>query len=135
MSELTLYRKQFYDTATVGVLYIDGRPFCHTLEPTTRNITCARDKIAGKTAIPLGCYKYITTYSPTFHRLLPLLLDVPYFDGIRIHSGNSAEDTKGCVIVGRLREQKDYLYESRVTLAMLLSNITPSGTIRIIKAS
>lgn len=57
-------------------------------------------KVFGKTAIPEGTYRVVVTHSPRFKRELPLLLDVPYFVGIRIHRGNSAEHSSGCVLVG-----------------------------------
>lgn len=80
---------------TIGKLYIDGQYFCDTLEDTVRE-----KKIAGKTAIPAGTYQVIVNRSPKFKRDLPLLLDVPNFERIRIHRGNTAKDTSGCILVG-----------------------------------
>ena len=80
---------------TIGKLYIDGQYFCDTLEDTVRE-----KKIAGKTAIPEGTYQVIVNRSPKFKRDLPLLLDVPNFEGIRIHRGNTVKDTSGCILVG-----------------------------------
>ena len=80
---------------TIGRLYIDEKFFCHTLEDAVREET-----IAGKTAIPEGTYQVIVNRSPKFKRDLPLLLDVPNFEGIRIHRGNTAKDTSGCILVG-----------------------------------
>ena len=79
----------------IGRLYIDEKFFCHTLEDAVRE-----EKIAGKTAIPEGSYQVIVNRSPKFKRDLPLLLDVPNFEGIRIHRGNTAKDTSGCILVG-----------------------------------
>lgn len=92
---LTLKRVYPTDDYTIGELYIEGEYFCDTLEDTVRE-----KKIAGKTAIPYGKYEVIVNRSPRFKRELPLLLDVPNFTGIRIHRGNDAEDTSGCILVG-----------------------------------
>lgn len=92
---LTLKRVYPTDDYTIGELYIEGEYFCDTLEDTVRE-----KKIAGKTAIPYGKYEVIVNRSPRFKRELPLLLDVPNFTGIRIHRGNTAEDTSGCILVG-----------------------------------
>lgn len=81
---------------TIGKLYIDGAYFCDTLEDTVRT----GEKIAGKTAIPAGTYKVKITWSPRFKRYLPEILNVPNFSGVRIHAGNSALDTEGCVLLG-----------------------------------
>ena len=74
---------------TIGRLYIDGQYFCDTLEDAVRE-----KKIAGKTAIPEGTYEVIVNRSPKFKRDLPLLIDVPNFEGIRIHRGNTNEKMK-----------------------------------------
>ena len=80
---------------TIGRLYIDGQYFCDTLEDAVRE-----EKIVGKTAILAGTYQVIVNRSPKFKRDLPLLLGVPNFEGIRIHRGNTAKDTSGCILVG-----------------------------------
>lgn len=83
------------ETYTVGKLYIDGKYFCDTLEDKVREV-----KIKNETAIPAGTYKVIVNMSPRFKRLLPRLLDVPGFEGILIHRGNTDKDTSGCILVG-----------------------------------
>lgn len=75
---------------TVGRLYINGKFFWNTLEDKVRNLPKEK-KVARKTAIPAGTYKIIYNWSPKFGRNLPRLLYVPYFDGILIHPGNTAE--------------------------------------------
>lgn len=89
--------------ATVGTLYIDGVQFCYTLEDCVRENGKSVNswKIAGKTAIPTGAYNVIVTPSQRFKRDLPLLENVPGFSGIRIHPGNTAADTEGCILVGK----------------------------------
>ena len=96
-----LYLKPDY---TIGKLYIDGKYFCDTLEDQVRDLAKER-KIPGRTAIPAGVYEVIVNISPRFRRKLPRLLDVPGFDGILIHRGNTAEDTSGCILVGENRER------------------------------
>lgn len=119
------------DKYTIGHLYIDGNYYCDTLEDTDRGLTddvseeeIKRIKIYGKTAIPTGRYKIEVTYSPKFKRYLPILLNVRGFSGIRIHSGNTAEDTLGCLLVG-FNKEKGKVLNSRVTsdkLTALLRN-------------
>ena len=95
--EFNLNLKRTYpkENYTIGELYIEGEYFCDTLEDTVRD-----EKIAGQTAIPYGKYEIIVNRSPRFKRDLPLLLEVPNFEGIRIHRGNTAKDTSGCILVG-----------------------------------
>lgn len=109
------------DKYTIGHLYIDGDYYCDTLEDTDRGLSSdmseeeiKRIKVYGRTAIPKGTYKVEVTYSPKFKRHLPLLIDVKGFSGIRIHSGNSAEDTLGCLLVG-YNKVKGQVINSRVT--------------------
>lgn len=90
------------NTYTIGRLEVDGKYFCDTLEPTWRNLGPGRPgrKVKGRTAIPEGRYPVVITWSPKFEQWLPLLLHVPMFEGIRIHAGNTAADTAGCILPG-----------------------------------
>lgn len=110
---LTLTRTVFYEDCIVGSLAVDGRPKCFTLEDVERET-----KIPGKTAIPRGFYKVILDYSVRFRRLMPHILDVPNFEGVRIHAGNTAADTEGCILVG-LTKARSFIGESRVAFARL----------------
>ena len=77
---------------------------CDTLEPKWRDYAKGARKIKGKSAIPEGRYPIVITFSPTFKKWLPLLVNVPMFSGIRIHAGNDAvNDTQGCILVGENR--------------------------------
>ncbi len=87
------------DTYTIGKMAIDGKDFCSTLEDKVRDLT-KESKVFGKTAIPAGTYRVTMSYSPKFKRIMPLVNNVPQFDAIRIHPGNRAEDTEGCILVG-----------------------------------
>ena len=77
---------------------------CDTLEPTWRDYAHGGRKIKGRSAIPEGRYAVVISYSPKFQQWLPILLGVPNFSGIRIHAGNTAKDTEGCILVGENRE-------------------------------
>ncbi|MEG2150281.1 MAG: DUF5675 family protein [Bacteroidaceae bacterium] len=99
MKRLQLKRVAKKETYTIGKLYVDGKYFCDTIEDKVRDLP-KEAKIAGKTAIPAGTYQIIVNQSPRFKRLLPRLLAVPYFDGVLIHRGNTAEDSSGCIILG-----------------------------------
>ncbi len=120
---LTLQRTERGFLYTMGTLAIDGERFCDTLEPTDRHLTAETmqpgQKVFGRTAIPTGCYTIVLSYSPRFHRTLPLLHGVPCFEGIRIHTGNVSTDTGGCILVGR-RQAPGRIADSRTTLRQLL---------------
>lgn len=98
------------ETYTIGKLYIDGIYFCDTLEDPVRNLDSIDDKIPTKTAIPAGIYKItMDVVSPKYSKRksyawcggrLPRLIDVPFFEGILIHSGNTPDHTAGCILVG-----------------------------------
>src|SRR5688572_32439107 len=107
--ELLLARKWFSPHATVGELFVAGRYQCYSLEDYVRvddPATVADEgvKVYGKTAIPEGRYRLSINYSRRFNMVLPILHDVPGFTGIRIHAGNDADDTEGCILVGRTRK-------------------------------
>lgn len=102
--EIKLIRRCITGAFTEGDLFVDGAFQCYTLEDAFRG---DGEKIAGKTAIPAGRYKVIVNHSNRFNRLMPLLLDVPHFEGIRIHSGNTPEQTDGCILVGEDRTKPD----------------------------
>ena len=105
-----LWKKPAY---TVGRLFVDGKFFCNTLEDTVRDLSNEK-KVYGKTAIPYGEYKVVYNWSPKFGRNLPRLLNVPALEGILIHPGNTADDSAGCILVGRNTEV-GRLTESRYT--------------------
>ena len=138
--ELLLVRTEKLKALTFGELFINGVFFCYTLEDTDRNLKSEQDikiiekiKIKHSTAIPTGKFKVIISYSNRFKQLLPLLLNVKGFLGIRIHSGNIAEHSSGCVLVGSIK-YKNSIGNSRVTMKKLLTKlnrINKSETITI----
>lgn len=105
--EITLKRIAKKDKYTIGKLYINGSYFCDTIEDKDRGLTQSmslsqiqKTKVKDSTAIPTGTYNVLWTYSPRFKKMMPLVDNVPGFSGIRIHSGNTAQDTSGCIIPG-----------------------------------
>lgn len=116
--KLLLERKWPKSTYTIGRLYVDGELFCNTLEDRVADINKNgvfdgdEKKIYSETAIPYGTYKVVYEWSPRFGRNLPRLLNVPSFSGILIHSGNTAKDSSGCILVG-LNKQIGRLERSR----------------------
>ena len=123
--KLKVIRKSFTEEYTIGKLYIDDMYFCDTLEDKVRDLQ-KEQKVFGQTAIPYGKYKFIINYSEHFKRSLPLLLNVPNFEGVRIHAGNFAKDTEGCLLVGE-NKIKGQLVNSKVTFDKLFDILTKSG--------
>lgn len=119
--KLTLKRIALRSTYTIGRLYVDGNYFCDTLEDTVRDLNKngkfdnGEKKVYGKTAIPYGTYEIKWTYSPRFKKYTPQLMNVPSFEGIRIHSGNTSADTEGCLILGE-NKQVGMVLNSRATI-------------------
>jgi len=132
--KLTLYRYQYNTTGDrniIGDLFIDGVFFCHTLEDEKRPEGV---KVYGKTAIDTGIYEVKITYSPTFKRNMPLLLNVPRFSGIRMHGGNDSEDTLGCVLVAFNTDLKRIWGTAEKKLIQRLQQASDKITIEIIDA-
>jgi hypothetical protein len=108
---ITLTRKHFSEKSTVGDLFINDKWFCYTLEDVDRQRQgfetilpwSSSLKIPRETAIPRGEYEIIVNVSNRFKKSMPLLLNVPDFLGVRIHSGNTAEHTEGCILVGKFK--------------------------------
>ena len=107
---LTLKRTTFTKESTIGELSVNGVFECYVLEDVVRSGPPA--KVWGKTAIPAGTYGVIVNMSNRFRRLMPLLLKVPGYEGVRIHSGNTAADTEGCLLLG-LDKKTDFVGRSR----------------------
>lgn len=122
---VTIKRLYKTDNSTIGELFVDGIFECFTLEDKERDI-----KIKGETAIPKGTYKVIINESNRFKRLLPLLIDVPNFEGVRVHSGNSNHDTEGCILVGQTRN-KNYIGQSRKAFEKLFAKMQKAKTITL----
>lgn len=117
--ELKLNRIFLGSSATIGELLVNDKHLCDTLEDRVRP---EGEKVYGKTAIPEGTYEVKLTHSPRFKRILPEILNVPNFSGIRIHTGNSSKDTEGCILVGTWDgEKEDWISDSRTAFEKLMS--------------
>ena len=126
---IELKRIAVKDTYTIGKLYIDGAYFCDTLEDKDRgledNMPIEKIMFLKKshiTAIPTGTYTVILNYSNRFKRIMPLVMNVKGFAGIRIHAGNTSEDTDGCILVGE-NKAKGQVLNSKDTYSRLLARI------------
>lgn len=126
--KLELKRLYFKDTYTIGKLYVNGYYLCDTLEDKHRP---DGEKVYGETCIPVGTYQVIINMSNRFKKLMPLLLNVPGFEGIRIHSGNTSADTSGCILVGQ-NKIKGMLVNSRLEFDKLMNKIQNEKDIEII---
>nr|UWD66253.1 MAG: Protein of unknown function (DUF2778) [Bacteriophage sp.] len=117
--ELTLNRIFLGSSATIGELLINDKHLCDTLEDRVRP---EGEKVYGKTAIPEGTYEVKLTHSPRFKKILPEILNVPNFSGIRIHTGNSSKDTEGCILVGTWDgEKEDWVGSSKIAFDELMT--------------
>ncbi len=123
--KLLLKRIHRTESSTIGELYVDGVFECYTLEDIERDV-----KIKSETAISKGTYKIIVTMSNRFKRLLPLLMNVPDFQGVRIHAGNTNHDTEGCILVGQTRS-KDFIGKSRKAFDILFNKMQKAKSITI----
>lgn len=118
---ITVQRKYYKDTYTIGNVYVDGTFFCNSMEDKDRGLTqdmsvedVKKKKVYGETAIPKGTYTVSYTYSNKFKKMMPLINNVKGFEGIRIHSGNTAKDSLGCILLGENKAVGKVL-NSRVT--------------------
>ena len=118
--KLKLVRGKATAAAVEGKLYVNDVFECYTVEDRPRD-----KKVYGMTGIPTGVYEVVVTMSNRFKKRLPLLIGVPGFEGIRIHSGNSSKDSEGCIIVGSVnnRTDDDWVGASKVAMQRLLPKI------------
>lgn len=108
-----------------GKMYIDNTFECYTLEDTDRKLENGGKKVQNFTCIPRGKYKVTWNHSAHFNKDMPQILDVPQFEGVRIHGGNSDVDTEGCILVGALnvKEDDDWIASSKVAVDKLYPKI------------
>ena len=115
--KLNLKRIHKTNNSTIGELSIDGKFECYVIEDVERET-----KVFGKTAIPKGTYEVVITMSNRFKNPLPLLLNVPNYEGIRIHTGNTALDTEGCLILGQTRSI-DFVGRSKLAMSAFMPKL------------
>ena len=134
---LTLKRIANKKDYCIGKLYINGQYFCDTLEDRDRGLSDSMTeeeikqlKQYGETAIPIGIYTVLLTYSPKYKKVMPLINRVKGYSGIRIHSGNTNKDTLGCVLVGKNRVV-GRLTDSRNTYNALYKRLLQKGSNKI----
>ena len=119
---IRVVREPTKNDTTLGALFIDDHWQCHTLEDIIRPVG---EKIYGETAIPPGRYKLVLSMSNRFKRILPEVLAVPNFTGIRIHAGNTAKDTHGCLLLGQTRNvEARSIGQSKLALEAFMTKIT-----------
>ena len=133
--KVTIERKWKKDTYTIGIVSIDGVQFCNSMEDRDRGLRqdmnigeISRLKVAGTTAIPSGKYKVSMTYSPKYKRIMPQIMNVKGFSGIRIHSGNTAKDSLGCVLLGK-NDKVGWISNSRATCERFEAILKANGGI------
>lgn len=131
MPEFLSLKRAIGQDSTIGELYgPDGAFWCHTLEDVVRNV-----KIPGKTAIPCGEYEVVVSFSPKYQRLMPRLLDVPFYQGILIHPGNTPDHSEGCILVGKLDPSTpNFVGHSRDTfdrIFPLIRKLAEKGELRV----
>jgi len=117
--ELKLTRKWLTPNSTIGELTVDGKFECFMIED---HYPTPWVKTPAKTAIPTGRYQVIVNMSNRFKVEMPLVCNVPQYTGIRIHPGNTAADTEGCLLPGRVR-QTDKVLESKLAYEALFAKI------------
>jgi len=128
---IKIVRNDRNDSRSIGTLTMPMFT-CYTLEDTDRGLKkdmplegIKAIKVQNKTAIPYGTYEVVVSFSNRFQKMLPLLVGVPGFDGIRIHPGNTAADTEGCILVG-LGKSFDSITQSRSAMSRFMTHLMAS---------
>ena len=124
-----LKREIFTELSTIGKLYYNDKFLCYILEDKDRDLKqndsleyIKKIKVNSETCIPYGKYEIQLTFSNRFKKVLPILLNVPGFEGVRIHSGNTNVNTEGCLLPGK-SFSKDFVGNSRQAFLELFNLI------------
>lgn len=108
---LKLIRSVFTPACTLGKLYLNDTFYAYTCEDTVRDLSGGcKNKVKNETAIDYGTYEVVLSFSNHFQKYLPLLLNVKCFEGIRIHGGNTATDSEGCILIGAEGDMKSKIW-------------------------
>src|SRR5260221_4605314 len=120
--QLKLIRSVFTNESTFGKLFLNDQFYAYTCEDTVRHLNgdCNK-KVQNKTAIDAGTYEVILSFSNHFQKYLPLLLNVKCFEGIRLHGGNTAEDSEGCILIGSEGDMKTKIWNCASKVASLVA--------------
>lgn len=138
--KITVVRKIFNECDTIGDLYVSYPEtpntlefVCNTLEDKVRNKKGTKKedfkKVYGETAIPYGTYRVIISHSNAFNKKLPEILNVPLYEGIRIHTGNHKDDTFGCLLLGdspKISQTKSWIYNSKKNYDKFIKILEPA---------
>lgn len=126
---ITLIRDEKYSTCTMGKLYLNDSYFCDTLEDIDRGLydtmsleEIKSKKVYGETAIPYGKYKVVIDYSNKYKKMMPHILNVKGFEGIRMHNGSFNADTYGCPLLGR-KVKENFINQSRDTFKLFMDKL------------
>lgn len=125
IDECLLLRDKSTDDFTLGQFYFTNKPLGYTCEDRDRFLERDGVKVPKQTAIPRGYYRLTVTFSNRFQKELPLVVDVPQFVGVRIHGGNTSEDTEGCPLLG-LKRTADGVQDCKRPVAELTRLIKES---------
>lgn len=120
--EIKVVRSVHNDTSTLGKMFINDEFYAYTCEDTVRNLGGdTSKKIKDQTAIDAGRYEVVLSFSEHFQKYLPLLLNVSCFEGVRIHGGNTAEDSRGCILIGANSDMKSTISNCASKVANLVA--------------
>jgi len=135
--EIKVKRIQFTDESTIGEMFINGKFQCYTLEDKDRGLMDSMSlaeikvrKIFGVTCIPYGKYRVVLSMSPKFGKVLPEIQGVKGYSGIRIHTGNTAKDSLGCLLVGKKRAYNQ-IFESTAAMRELMLLLDKANNVEI----
>lgn len=138
--KITVKRKILNECDTIGDLYVSYPEdpetlefVCNTLEDKVRNKKGTKKedfvKVYGETAIPYGTYRVVITYSNAFQKKLPEILNVPLYEGIRIHAGNTKDSTFGCILLGdnpKISQTESWIYNSQKNMKKFMNILEPA---------